>query len=288
MLERFEGKWSQIDRLNRLKRDGAISEEEFEAEKARLLAKGGGKGAGDPETPRGGFPASVLALSVVALVAVAGIAAAFLQSGSMTTGGYSAPYETTTTTTNMTDANMTASSASSDPPPSFTEDQVATAAATAYSGQPTETDGSGSRMAFTPARLIIIEGRTLALLSNGVRDGGMVGGAAHGTAGELRVDYLNWSGGSFELPTVRVRHDLAGSQWGEAPKWRLAKAPGLPVVVSDATASGQGCVATERTRLKLTPAGVVRIGSKVDEDCSAARAAPSDTDTTSMTANVTG
>lgn len=251
-------KWSRLEKLNNLRQAGALSEEEFSAQKAALLA---------PRSPINLKP--VLYTGAFVLL-VAGSAAAIRA----TQSAHSGPWEDySTAAATATDAATTAADAAADasfaeatakPPVTFTADELATAFALRYGSKATE-QVAGGVLNYFPKRLIVIKDQTLAMISEGKWEGD----PCHACYGALRVDYIRWRAGNFELPDHAVQFTEEGQGWGQPPEWKLVASAGLPSIKVKSAYAGQGCVDERSGELKLTPAGVVKVTTKGTQDCSA-------------------
>ena len=163
------------------------------------------------------------------------------------------------------------------PPPlpaHFSPGNLAAAFAVAYGAGATETDDQGSELALKPRRLVPVAGQVVALISEGVRDGGGGVLGCHGCGGSLRIDYLVWDGAGFAVPALPVRFDEPGASWGAPPTWKVRGGAGAPTIAVQASFTNMGCVVSRAAVLKLTPGGVARSGGKRRQDCDTADVPP--------------
>lgn len=256
MSDRYEA----LERLQRLRESGALTDEEFQAEKRRLLAP-----EAEPvrahrteiaveERPRSRTPlylalgAAGLAIAVAAGLLI-GRAARNDDSGIVNLSA-SAPAE------NVADMNLVQG-----PPPvqdvrALTkQEQLGRAFAAAF-GNPLEAkaDVNGQAVVYRPGTIRWIGDRAVLISpAKAVED-------CHACAGTLAVHYLKASGDKFEV-TGAWLDVVSGAGWGAAPKWKISDAfTNFPAIYEEGTGGGQGYVCTTATLIELAPSGPVKSG----------------------------
>ena len=240
MTERLDA----LERLQRLRETGGVSEAEFEREKARLL--GSGTPAHAPAPVRRETPAWVWIL--VGFVSVALIALlAWLLSG-MNQGR---DEEERASTNVRAENKVQAAPEPRDDTPAVRRlserEQLAAAFRAAFGDRTTRQLQSGEAR-FTPGRLVWIGERAVLISPGEIPD------ACHGCYGSLAIHYLRPAGAGFEVEGEWLERaggssfGAAGSDWGVSDRY----GPN-PVVYSESGFTGQGYTCTVMTMTELAP-----------------------------------
>ena len=226
MTDRIEA----LERLQRLRESGALTEEEFQQEKAALLGRAD---APDPIPPaaavgeaaaadaaseiyaapqRRGPPLWVQAGGAVLLLALILLAMLLLRRG----GGEAQTFDVNSVAAANAAEAPVANVAAPEPPPGIRTrpqaEQLAAAFRAAFGDRTTRTVDE-AEIAFRPGRLLWIGDRAV-LVSNGAN-----AEECHACAGMVAVHYLDPAGDSF-----RVRGEwlnVATDDYGRPPEWRI-------------------------------------------------------------------
>lgn len=236
-----------IERLHRLKESGALSEEEFAAQKARLLAEATAPSV-DPLPHEPAAPAPVnkgLLAGIAAAVVVAGAGAWYV----LSERSASKPVPTAVAT------DGAAALATVGPPaiatlPEGEQLRLASIAALGFTGSRTRKEGVQS--VITKAeRLIQLPFATVLLTSTARPDG------CHACSGFVGVYYLQDEGGKFKV-TGKWPEAVSGWGWGNVPEWRLSNDyTANPAVVASGSDGNQGYFCGGTTITELTAKGPV-------------------------------
>lgn len=236
-----------IERLHRLKESGALSEEEFAAQKARLLAEATAPSV-DPLPHEPAAPAPVnkgLLAGIAAAVVVAGAGAWYV----LSERSASKPVPTAIAT------DGAAALATVGPPaiatlPEGEQLRLASIAALGFTGSRTRKEGVQS--VITKAeRLIQLPFATVLLTSTARPDG------CHACSGFVGVYYLQDEGGKFKV-TGKWPEAVSGWGWGNVPEWRLSNDyTANPAVVASGSDGNQGYFCGGTTITELTPKGPI-------------------------------
>lgn len=222
----------ELARLDDLRRSGALTDEEFAAEKAALLAP--------RRFPRWPLVVGGGAVAIGAAVAIGVFGGQEMSPPAATPSAVPSPVASQTAT-----------------PVATTDWPLADAfaAATGHASAYTE-PGSDGDVTITPQRVVPLSNGIAALIAaREIADG------CHACAGGLAVYYLRDDGGSPAL--VRAfPQAVSGNGFGGAPSsWSVTdRFTSTPAIYAEAGFTGQGITQTSATITELTPAGPVTSG----------------------------
>lgn len=248
----------QIERLHALKESGALTDEEFACEKARVLAgedvsvAAPATNAAEPEADEaeeaGQGRGKLFALGAVAVAAAAGLGVWLAM-----------PVRDAVDASMHKDAASEAATspqASETPeaPPLSPEEALAAAfkAATGREGTYTLKTRDGDRT-FTPLRLIDLPFGPVLLTKSELADG------CHACTGAIGVYYLKREQGGFTV-AKQWPEAVDGWGWGAAPgEWSLTdKFTRFPAIYAEGGYTGQGITCGSATLTELTPDGPIK------------------------------
>ena len=269
-------RWSTLDRLNKLKQEGAITEQEFETQKGALLKE------------RRPVPWVLVASAVVLLLVLVpmGIWAASQRH----TGQVAVPVAQVTDAVTMPDTagNLTietnSNATSVAETPVLNADDLANAFGAVFGSSPTEKLADGTMATFKPSRVVPLDASRAALISTAQ------GEACHACQGYLRVDYVTMADRNFSIASPVIRSIISGDSWGNPPSYKIFIKPGALVTMQASSGyAGQGCVEEVKVTYKFANAGIVQSKSVPKEECARSPDNVTTTDTTpTMTSNLTG
>jgi hypothetical protein len=260
MSDRYEA----LERLQRLRESGVLTDEEFQAEKRRLLRDDAPQVERVTEIRAGAEPRSRTPLYV--LLGAGGLAVAVavgLLVGRTVGGGHEddaivnlaapAPGE------GPSDLNLLQVA----PPPPVQDvrllpksEQLGRAFAAAFGGahgQATVQAG-GRTLAYRPADILWVGDRAVLISAAAATQD------CHGCVGTLAVHYLKGTQDKFEV-TGSWLDAVNGAGWGAPPKWRLTGAfTSFPAIYEEGGYAGQGITCRAATLTELAPGGPVRTG----------------------------
>jgi hypothetical protein len=256
MSDRYEA----LERLQRLRESGALTDEEFQAEKRRLLGHDAGPltervteiDTGEPRRSR----------TPLYLLLGAG-AVALAVGGGLLIGRNARPDDSGIVNLSATaPATTSAEQNMIQPPPpqdvrSLTEpEQRARAFAAAFPGSRGQAAGqvNGQNVVYRPATLRWIGERAVLISPAKATDD------CNACAGTLAVHYLRAAGDRFEV-TGGWPDVVSGAGRGAAPKWKITDTfTNAPALYVQGTGGGQGFVCTTATIVELAPSGPVKSG----------------------------
>ncbi|TFI56629.1 SHOCT domain-containing protein [Sphingomonas parva] len=272
----MSSRYDALERLQRLRESGALSEAEFEAEKQRLL---GHEAAPEPEAGAAGdAPAApsrrplYIILGIAALIAAI-VAGLFLGGlvGRSGDGGEEANVVAPVEENAATEVNLVEA-----PPPVDlralpAEEQLARAFEAAFGSRgeallaveaPQDVDAAGGQaesasetVRYTPGRLLWLPFGPV-LISEGRAEG-----ASHASAGRIAVHYLKPDGEKFAVERAFPSAVVAGSS-GEVAGWSVSpRFSTWPVIATEGGGSWQGCTTRSLTLTELRPTGPVELVS---------------------------
>ncbi|MEY4953458.1 MAG: hypothetical protein RL299_1882 [Pseudomonadota bacterium] len=236
-----------IERLHRLKESGALSEEEFAAQKAQLLAAAAAPAAAEPDwapAPAPGLNKGLLG-GIAAAVVILGAGAWYGLSGSgapssQPSAAASDAGTAVTTTTVPAIASL----------PEGEQLRLASIAALGFTGSRTRKDGTQS--VITKAERLVQLPFGVALLTSTHRPDD-----CHACSGYVGVYYLMDEGGQFKV-TGKWPEAVSGWGWGNVPEWRLSGDYTVnPAVVASGSDGNQGYFCGGTSITELTAKGPV-------------------------------
>ncbi|HEX8239363.1 MAG TPA: SHOCT domain-containing protein [Allosphingosinicella sp.] len=249
----MSSRYDELERLQRLRESGALTDEEFQAEKRRLLghqsiAPEEEAGEAEPRAPSRRRIWIILGIVGLLLAVVAG-----LMFGRMSGGGdeiveLPMPEENEAVASNVSQA-APAPDVRGRPP----AEQLALAFQSAFGQPPPVTRSAGDgQFAFSPGLLRWAGGRAI-LVSPGT------GEDCHACTGRLAVHYLEPEGDGFRV-TGRWEDSIATGAYGKPPSWSLSTllSP-LPALRTRIRDGNQGYFCTVETFYELGPQGPLKI-----------------------------
>jgi hypothetical protein len=256
-------RYDELERLQRLRESGALTDEEFQLEKRRLLGHETIAPAEDPakesvavEPPTGSRRRLWIALGAAALV-LAVIAGLYF---GRTSGGDDGIIDLPMPTeTEAADANLVEARALPDIRALPAEEQVARAFEAAFGSRGEAVlsvpgDGSDEDVRYAPGRLIWPAFGPVLISEGKVQD------PAHASAGKVAVHYLKPAGDRFEVARAFPAAVATGSN-GQIARWSLnPRFSNWPVIAAEGGGTGQGYTCSWLTLTELGPAGPAGIG----------------------------
>jgi hypothetical protein len=253
-------RYDALERLQRLRESGALTDEEFQAEKRRLLGHDAGPvqervteiEAGDGKRSRTWLYV-LLGIGGLAIAILVGLLVGRTASDSRDEGivNLPAPAEAPAET-NILQGQPTALQDVR----SLTEpEQRSRAFEAAFNGHgQAVTQLNGRTYTYTPIKLTWIGDRAV-LISGGTTDN------CHLCDGVLAVHYLRAAGDKFQV-TGSWLDAVSGGSWGKPPKWHVTNAFTIfPAIYEEGRYTGQGCTSSGATLTELAPARPVRSAS---------------------------
>ncbi|HEY0312341.1 MAG TPA: SHOCT domain-containing protein [Allosphingosinicella sp.] len=255
-------RYDALERLQRLRESGALTDEEFQAEKRRLLGYDNGPAVERvteidvDAAPKSRTPLYVLlgagGLAIAVAVGVMlGRTAGADQSGASNVIDAPPPAESPSDM-NLVQAPPPVQDVRSLPKP----EQLGRAFAAAFGGAlgQAKAQVEGQTVTYRPADILWIGDRAV-LISPA-----KASADCHACAGTLAVHYLKAAGDKFEV-TGSWPAFLPGAGWGAAPKWKLTSAfTAFPGIYAQGGGMGQGHVCTIATLTEFAPGGPVTSG----------------------------
>jgi hypothetical protein len=256
-------RYDELERLQRLRESGALTEEEFQLEKRRLLGNDSEAGLArrrtdtveviDEEAPRSRTALYVVFGGIGLVVAIA----IGLLLGRDVSGGRAAPEANVTLPENSAsaDENLIAPP----PPPDIRtmplSEQLSRAFAAAFGAKDqAQLQIAGRTLVYHPGRLFWI-GDKAVLISPATPSGD-----CRDCAGTVAVHYLTPSADGFQV-SGSWPEAVSGARWNTTPKWRMTNAfTTLPAIWEEGRNQAGDCVAGSATLTELTAAGPVQSG----------------------------
>ena len=257
-------RYDELERLQRLRERGALTEEEFQREKRLLLGQAGEPGRPirtdsvegideETETTRS-RTALFIVLGGIGLVIAIAIG---LLLGRDVSGGRSAPEANVVLPENTAgaDENLIAPP----PPPDIRtmplSEQLSRAFAAAFGAKDqAQLQIGGRTLVYHPGRLFWV-GDKAVLISPATPSGDCTG-----CAGTVAVHYLTPAADGFQV-SGSWPEAVSGSRWNTTPRWRMTNAfTTLPAIWEEGRNQGDACVTGSATLTELTPAGPVTSG----------------------------
>jgi hypothetical protein len=265
----MSSRYEELERLQRLRESGALSDEEFQIEKRRLLGHGESEARPFPQVSEqevvveeerpSRTPILLIAGGLALIVAI--VAGLFL--GRMVGGGGSdngAVANVTAPEDNFADANMIEAPQQADvrtlPPPA----QLAKAFEAAFGrpapatlALPPGAEDGAETVAYTPGRLVETSYGPVLISEGKVPD------AAHVNAGRLAVHYLRPEGDHFAVVRAFPAAVAAGS-FGQVGKWSVSpRFSDFPVIATQGGGMWQGYACSNLILTELRPDGPVEL-----------------------------
>lgn len=258
----MSSRYDELERLQRLRESGALTDEEFQAEKRRLLGHETVAPAEEsveaPERAQSRLPLYLLIGGAALVVAiVAGLWLGNLVGGGETyEGGNSAlPQENAAADVNLVEAKA-APDVRALPP----EEQLARAFEAAFGSRgeaalAVQSDGASEDVRYAPGRLIWPAFGPVLLSEGQVQD------PAHVSAGKIAIHYLRPAADRFEVVRAYPAGVATGS-FGRVAHWSVSpRFSTWPVIVSEGGGTWQGYSCSWLKLTELRPGGPVELAS---------------------------
>ncbi|MDB5692020.1 MAG: hypothetical protein JWO81_1083 [Alphaproteobacteria bacterium] len=256
-------RYDELERLQRLRESGALTEEEFQVEKRRLLGHDFEPGLArrrtdtveiiDDETAVSRTPL-YLVLGAIGLVVAIAIG---LLVGRAVGGGRAAPEANVALPENVAsaDENLIAPAPPADVRMLPLPEQLSRAFAAAFGATGTaQLQIAGRTLVYHPGRLFWI-GDKAVLISPATG-----AGDCRDCAGTVAVHYLTPDGDKFQV-AGSWPEAISGARWNTPPHWRMTNAfTTLPAIWEEGRDRGQDCIAGSAILTELTAAGPVPSG----------------------------
>jgi hypothetical protein len=257
-------RYDELERLQRLRESGALSDEEFQGEKRRILgydAVAPEDGSAEPaaeamDEPQSRRPLWLLIGGAALLVAiVAGLWLGNLVGGgdSYEGGNAALPQENS-----AADSNLIEAPASPDVRSLPAEEQLARAFEAAFGSRgeaaiSVQSDGADEDVRYAPGRLIWLPFGPVLLSEGKVQD------PAHASAGKIAIHYLRPAADRFEVARAFPAGVSTGS-FGEVAHWSVSpRFSTWPVIVSEGGGTWQGYTCSSLTLTELRPDGPAEV-----------------------------
>jgi hypothetical protein len=258
----MSSRYDELERLQRLRESGALTDEEFQAEKRRLLGHPGAAPVeepmveAEPRTPSRRKLWIAIGLAGLLVAIVAG-----LVFGRMSGGGDDGIIDLPMPTENeAADVNLVEAKALPDVRALAPEEQLARAFEAAFGSRGEAVlsvagDGADEDVRFAPGRLIWLPFGPVLVSEGKVQD------PAHASAGKIAVHYLRQSGDRFEVARAFPAAIATGSN-GEVASWSVnPRFSNWPVIAAQGGGTGQGYSCAWLTLTELRPDGPARIAN---------------------------
>ncbi|MBV9931712.1 MAG: SHOCT domain-containing protein [Alphaproteobacteria bacterium] len=256
-------RYDELERLQRLRESGALTDEEFQAEKRRLLGydmppvqeRVTEVDAAEPRRSRTPLYVGLGAGGVAIAVAIG------LLIGRTAGGGHDDGIVNLSLPA-PADAPADTNLLNAAPPPAqdvrslAKAEQLGRAFAAAFGGATGEARAqvNGQTVVYKPKDLFWIGDRAVLVSAGPSTDD------CHACAGALAVHYLKANADKFEV-TGSWPNLVGGAGWGKAPQWKLTNAfTSFPAIFEEGSGMGQGYVCASATLTELAPSGPVSSG----------------------------
>jgi hypothetical protein len=259
----MSSRYEELERLQRLRESGALTDEEFQAEKRRLL--GHETIAPPAETVEvGAEPPSRRPLYIIAGVAaliVAIVAGLWLGNLVGPGGGGGESVNLSLPQENVAaDANLIAPATAPDVRTLPPDEQLARAFEAAFGSRGEAVlavpgDGADEDVRYAPGRLIWPAFGPVLLSEGKVQD------PAHVSAGKIAIHYLRPAADRFEVVRAFAAGVSTGS-FGQVARWSVSpRFSNWPVVVAEGGGTWQGLTCSWLTLTELGPGGPVKLAT---------------------------
>lgn len=257
----MSSRYDELERLQRLRESGALTDEEFQLEKRRLLGPESVAPAEDrvavephPRSRRRFW--IMLGTAVLVLTVIAGV-----YFGRNSGGGDDGIIDLPIPTENeAADVNLVEAKALPDVRALAPEEQLARAFEAAFGSRgeavvSVASDGADEDVRFAPGRLVWLPFGPVLVSEGKVQD------PAHASAGKIAVHYLKPAGDRFEVARAFPAAVATGSN-GEVASWSLnPRFSNWPVIAAQGGGTGQGYTCSWLTLTELRPDGPARIAN---------------------------
>ena len=256
----MSSRYEELERLQRLRESGALTDEEFQLEKRRLLGHETIAPAGEAvavEAPAGSRRRLWIALGLAALV-LAVIAGLYF---GRTSGGEDGIIDLPMPTENEAeDSNLVEAKAAPDVRALPPEEQLARAFEAAFGSRGEAVlsvpgDGSDEDVRYAPGRLIWPPFGPVLISEGKVQD------PAHVSAGKIAIHYLRPAADRFEVVRAFPVGVATGSS-GQVARWSVSpRFSDWPVIVAEGGGTWQGYTCSWLTLTELRPDGPAKVAT---------------------------
>ena len=256
----MSSRYEELERLQRLRESGALTDEEFQAEKRRLLGHEAVEPAevavqAEPERPSRRRLWIVLAVAALVLAVAAGLY--FGTRSREDDGIIDLPMPTGN---EAAEANLVEAKAAPDVRALPAEEQLARAFEAAFGSRGEAVlsvagDGTDEDVRYAPGRLVWPAFGPVLISEGKVQD------PAHVSAGKIAVHYLKPAGDRFQVVRAFPAAVSSGSN-GQVARWSLSpRFSDWPVVVAEGGGTWQGYTCSWLTLTELRPDGPVKVAN---------------------------
>jgi hypothetical protein len=260
----MSARYNELERLQRLRESGALTDEEFQAEKRRLLGHETIAPVEDSVEPAAEEPSRrplwiLLAIAALAVAVVAGLWLGKVVSGGGSGGesGNMAPAQEENVAAAAIPAETQAPSEVRSLPRG---EQLARAFEAAFGRRgeavlTVRTDGTSENVRYAPGRLAWPAFGPVLLSEGKVED------AAHVSAGKITIHYLRPAADRFEVVRAFPAGVVTGSS-GQIARWSVSpRFTDWPVIVAEGGGTWQGYTCSWLTLTELRPDGPARLAT---------------------------
>ncbi|HEX8573120.1 MAG TPA: SHOCT domain-containing protein [Allosphingosinicella sp.] len=254
----MSSRYDELDRLQRLRESGVLTDEEFQVEKRRLLGHQSLPPAGEGVEAEA-RPASRRRIWILLGTAALVVAAAVGLILGRTSGGEDGIIDLPMPAGNESaGSNLVETKALPDIRTLAADEQLARAFEAAFGSRGEAVvsvpgDGSDEDVRFAPGRLIWPAFGPVLISEGKVQD------PSHASAGRIAVHYLRPAADRFEVARAFPSAVVTGSS-GQVARWTLSpQFSSWPVVVAEGGGTAQGYTCSWLTLTELRPAGPVKL-----------------------------
>lgn len=258
----MSSRYDELDRLQRLRESGALSDEEFQAEKRRLLGHetiAPEEGAADAPPPEPPSRRPLYIIIGVAALIVAVAAGLWLGNLAGPGGGSEGIVDLPMPEENVAaDANLIAPPAAPDVRSLAPEEQLARAFEAAFGNRgeavvTVQADGASEDVRYSAGRLIWLPFGPVLLSEGKVQD------PAHVSAGKIAIHYLRPAADRFEVVRAFPAGIVTGS-FGQVAHWSVSpRFSTWPVIAAEGGGTRQGYTCSWLTLTELGPSGPAQL-----------------------------
>lgn len=253
----MSARYDELERLQRLRESGALTDEEFQVEKGRLLGREtfAAAGTGVEVEPAPSSRRRIWIIVGAAALVVAILAGIYFGRTSGDDGIIDLPMPMEN---EAADANLVEAKALPDVRSLAPEEQLARAFEAAFGSRgqarlSVPSDGTDEEVLYTPGRLIWPAFGPVLISEGKVQD------AAHVSAGKIAVHYLKPVGDRFEVARAFPAAIVTGS-FGQVARWTLdPRFSNWPVVAAEGGGTWQGYTCAFLALTELRPDGPAEV-----------------------------
>ena len=257
----MSSRYEELERLQRLRESGALTDEEFQAEKRRLLGHETVPLAEEVAEVQAETPSRRRLWIILAGAALLLAIAAGLMFGRMSGGGDDGIIDLPMPTENdAAEENLVEAKALPDVRALPPEEQLARAFESAFGSRGEAVvsipgDGSDEGVRFAPGRLIWLPFGPVLVSEGKVQD------PAHVSPGKIAIHYLRPAGDRFEVARAFPAAVSTGSN-GEVARWSVnPRFSNWPVIAAEGGGTWQGYTCSWLTLTELRPDGPAKVAN---------------------------